>query len=300
MRATRFVHCPLTLDYGAVKIFLDDLDTSLVPVPGTAIGEAITKTAACISAMVVDIAAAKGNVARLCVCVDGEYGMGIFGEMMAGTPIGCTYIRGPRGKKNESKKVDMARPWMATSGSLTSPYDLGAWPLCAFALVRLAHEYLALLFRNRRPSLVFEVHAQVREAGMEPLPYASCTTDFVKYCLPLMYAPAKALPPPTPLAAAVMSTPVDEQDAIDAVNVVLSTLAAADVTPHSVLRFLNALTLMALSHQRRKDVPVQWMAALIPTDLPAVPTRQCINAIAQAQWTRAFILATQNMLLCDA
>ena len=36
-----FVQCPLTLDYGAAKIFLDVIDTDLIPVPGTAIGEAI-------------------------------------------------------------------------------------------------------------------------------------------------------------------------------------------------------------------------------------------------------------------
>lgn len=36
-----FIQCPLTLDYGAVKIFLDVLDTSLIPVPGTDLGEAI-------------------------------------------------------------------------------------------------------------------------------------------------------------------------------------------------------------------------------------------------------------------
>ncbi len=38
-----FLQCPLTLDYGAVRIFLDDLDTDLIPVPGTAIGQAISK-----------------------------------------------------------------------------------------------------------------------------------------------------------------------------------------------------------------------------------------------------------------
>jgi len=38
-----FVQCPLTLDYGAAKIFLDILDTNLIPEPGTAIGEAIFK-----------------------------------------------------------------------------------------------------------------------------------------------------------------------------------------------------------------------------------------------------------------
>jgi len=38
---TSFVQCPLTLDYGACKIFLDYLDTDLIPVQGTALGEAI-------------------------------------------------------------------------------------------------------------------------------------------------------------------------------------------------------------------------------------------------------------------
>jgi Ca-activated chloride channel family protein len=36
-----FVQCPLTLDYGAVSIFLDYLDTDLIPLPGTALGTAI-------------------------------------------------------------------------------------------------------------------------------------------------------------------------------------------------------------------------------------------------------------------
>ncbi len=42
-----FVQCPLTLDYGAAKMFLDIMNTDLIPTPGTAIGEAIllaTKT----------------------------------------------------------------------------------------------------------------------------------------------------------------------------------------------------------------------------------------------------------------
>ena len=41
---TSFLQSPLTLDYGAVRIFLDELDTDLIPVPGTAIGEAIKKS----------------------------------------------------------------------------------------------------------------------------------------------------------------------------------------------------------------------------------------------------------------
>ena len=36
-----FVQCPLTLDYGAVQMFLDIVDTNTIPVQGTAIGEAI-------------------------------------------------------------------------------------------------------------------------------------------------------------------------------------------------------------------------------------------------------------------
>ena len=42
-----FVQCPLTLDYGAAQIFLDSLSPELIPVPGTALAEAIrTATAA--------------------------------------------------------------------------------------------------------------------------------------------------------------------------------------------------------------------------------------------------------------
>ena len=37
-----FVQCPLTLDYGALQMFLDIVDTNTIPVQGTAIGEAIT------------------------------------------------------------------------------------------------------------------------------------------------------------------------------------------------------------------------------------------------------------------
>lgn len=36
-----FIECPLTLDYGAAEIFLDAIDTDLIPVKGTAIGEAV-------------------------------------------------------------------------------------------------------------------------------------------------------------------------------------------------------------------------------------------------------------------
>ncbi len=36
-----FVQCPLTLDYSAAKMFLDIMNTNLIPTPGTAIGKAI-------------------------------------------------------------------------------------------------------------------------------------------------------------------------------------------------------------------------------------------------------------------
>lgn len=40
---TSFVQCPLTLDYGAFRMFLDYLAPDLIPTPGTAIGDAIRK-----------------------------------------------------------------------------------------------------------------------------------------------------------------------------------------------------------------------------------------------------------------
>jgi len=41
---TSFVQCPLTLDYSAARIFLNAIDTDLIPVQGTAIGEALRKS----------------------------------------------------------------------------------------------------------------------------------------------------------------------------------------------------------------------------------------------------------------
>ena len=41
-----FVQCPLTLDYGAAKMFLDIMNPDLIPTPGTAIGQAIEKAMA--------------------------------------------------------------------------------------------------------------------------------------------------------------------------------------------------------------------------------------------------------------
>ena len=38
---TSYLQCPLTLDYSAAQIFLNAIDTELIPVPGTAIGHAV-------------------------------------------------------------------------------------------------------------------------------------------------------------------------------------------------------------------------------------------------------------------
>jgi Ca-activated chloride channel homolog len=38
-----FTYCPLTPDYGAFRLFLNDLDTNIVPLGGTALAEAIRK-----------------------------------------------------------------------------------------------------------------------------------------------------------------------------------------------------------------------------------------------------------------
>ena len=46
---TSFVQCPLTLDYGACKMFLDYIDTDLIPVPGTALADAIRTATASFS-----------------------------------------------------------------------------------------------------------------------------------------------------------------------------------------------------------------------------------------------------------
>lgn len=42
-----FVQCPLTLDYGAVDMFLDILDAGMIPVQGTAIGDALRLATRC-------------------------------------------------------------------------------------------------------------------------------------------------------------------------------------------------------------------------------------------------------------
>ena len=41
---TAFIECPLTLDYSAAEVFLDAIDTDLIPVKGTALGRAIRES----------------------------------------------------------------------------------------------------------------------------------------------------------------------------------------------------------------------------------------------------------------
>lgn len=40
---TAFTYCPLTSDYGAFRLFLDDINTNIIPQGGTALAEAIRK-----------------------------------------------------------------------------------------------------------------------------------------------------------------------------------------------------------------------------------------------------------------
>lgn len=60
-----FVECPLTTDIATLRLFLDSLDTSSIPVPGTAIGKAI-KTA------VTAFGASKAKTKAAILVTDGE------------------------------------------------------------------------------------------------------------------------------------------------------------------------------------------------------------------------------------
>ncbi|MBF0362231.1 MAG: VWA domain-containing protein [Oligoflexia bacterium] len=60
-----FLEVPLTLDFGAIQLFLDELDTSIIPIPGTAIADAVQK-----SIKAFDTADKKSRV--LILITDGE------------------------------------------------------------------------------------------------------------------------------------------------------------------------------------------------------------------------------------
>ncbi|MCK5147426.1 VWA domain-containing protein [bacterium] len=90
-----FVQCPLTLDYGAARMFLDAMEPDLIPVPGTAIGEAL-KT----SIEAFDKTERKHKVMLL--ITDGEEHVGDPVEIakeaaQAGIVIYCVGIGSPQG-----------------------------------------------------------------------------------------------------------------------------------------------------------------------------------------------------------
>lgn len=60
-----FVHCPLTLDYGAARVFLDAIDTDLVPVKGTAIDLALEQS-------LVALGESAANSKAVILITDGE------------------------------------------------------------------------------------------------------------------------------------------------------------------------------------------------------------------------------------
>lgn len=90
-----FVQCPLTLDYGAARMFLEAMEPDLIPVPGTAIGEALKK-----SMEAFDQSERKHKVMLL--ITDGEEHVGQPVELAkeaakAGIVIFCVGIGSPQG-----------------------------------------------------------------------------------------------------------------------------------------------------------------------------------------------------------
>lgn len=90
-----FVQCPLTLDYGAARMFLEAMEPDLIPVPGTAIGEALKK-----SMEAFDQSERKHKVMLL--ITDGEEHVGEPVELAkeaakAGIVIYCVGIGSPQG-----------------------------------------------------------------------------------------------------------------------------------------------------------------------------------------------------------
>lgn len=63
-----FVQCPLTIDYKAVQLFLDHIDTEMIPVPGTAIGDALSLAQKSLNESETDKSAGKAII----LITDGE------------------------------------------------------------------------------------------------------------------------------------------------------------------------------------------------------------------------------------
>ena len=271
-------------------------------------------------------------VARLVMVVDGNYGLGIFGAGYEGgvtTQFDTVYLRGPNGCRTTQKKLNDGhrKTYLMTSGGTSSSFDVGNWPMHAFAVVRLAQEYLAKLYCGRRPSLVVELNATVRVGVGASARTETCNNTvgkFVEFCLPLLpplpklvpsapRAAGGAVPAPAvfvPAAPAVFVpapayTPAytpdayDENAAVDACVLVLRTLSLQTRSATEVIRFINNLTLMALNLKRRQVFPAVWTTAPVPDKLPTEVTRQFMSAFAQAQLPCSFILSTQNLFLLD-
>ncbi|MBI2503991.1 MAG: VWA domain-containing protein [Candidatus Latescibacteria bacterium] len=64
-----FVQCPLTVDYGALQLFLDLADTGVVPVQGTALADAIELAARCLPE-------SEGQDQAIALFTDGENHLG--------------------------------------------------------------------------------------------------------------------------------------------------------------------------------------------------------------------------------
>lgn len=79
-----FLECPLTMDYGAVKMFMDYLNVDLIPVQGTAIGDAV-KTS-------VDAFGKFGGKSKALILITD-------GEDLEGDPLGAASLAKKAGVK---------------------------------------------------------------------------------------------------------------------------------------------------------------------------------------------------------
>ena len=109
---TAFLQCPLTLDYGAFNLFLDDINTNLIPVGGTSFGEAIKKSMSAFSSklkkhkaivLITDGEDHQGNAMEMAKAAK-EQGIVVY-TVGVGKKEGA-YIRLKDGKGNETLLKD--------------------------------------------------------------------------------------------------------------------------------------------------------------------------------------------------
>ncbi|MBT5304899.1 MAG: VWA domain-containing protein [Candidatus Scalindua sp.] len=109
---TAFLQCPLTLDYGAFNLFLDDISTNLIPVGGTSFGEAIKKSMSAFSSklkkhkaivLITDGEDHQGNAMEMAKAAK-EQGIVVY-TVGVGKKEGA-YIRLKDGKGNETLLKD--------------------------------------------------------------------------------------------------------------------------------------------------------------------------------------------------